>query len=93
MPGEPLQESTEDFPAACWVAFGYQNHVIPLDDPRRTGTAFLGLCGVMTEADEMTAPDDRPTCSVCAQAVRCGAYRIVGRNERKTLGSTGESEN
>ncbi|GAB3283066.1 hypothetical protein [Parasphingorhabdus pacifica] len=72
-----MPESTSDAPFACWVAFGYQNHVIPLDDPHRTGSELIGVCGVLTEPRETAPPDARPTCSVCAGAVRCGDYRTV----------------
>lgn len=73
-----MSESTADAPADCWVAFGYQNHLVPVHDSRRAGTELIGVCGVMTEATGTAAPDERPTCSVCARAVRCDAYRTAG---------------
>ncbi|MDR7301503.1 hypothetical protein [Haloactinomyces albus] len=76
-----MSESAPDTPDAYWAAFGYQNHVIPVHDPRRRGTAVIGLCGVMTAPGELGDRDERPTCSVCSSVVRGGSYRLVHRSE------------
>ncbi|GAA0511674.1 hypothetical protein GCM10011581_01870 [Saccharopolyspora subtropica] len=60
-----------------WAAFGYQNHVIPLEDPRRDGPHVIALCGVMTMPEEASCRDQRPTCSVCATEVRSGRIEVV----------------
>lgn len=62
---------------ARWAAFGYQNHVVPVHDPRRRGRELIGVCGVLTSPDAVSPRDGRPTCSVCAAAVRDGEYRII----------------
>ncbi len=59
-----------------WAAFGYQNHVIPTDDPRREGPELIALCGVMTAPGDIGPRDGRPTCSVCASKVRSGLIEI-----------------
>ncbi|WP_333779283.1 zinc finger protein [Saccharopolyspora oryzae] len=58
-----------------WTGFGYQNHVIPTEDPRHQGRDLVALCGVMTTPEDLNPRDDRPTCSVCATEVRTG--RVV----------------
>ena len=57
-----------------WAAFGYQNHVIPIDDPRREGEELISLCGVITDPSDVGPRDDRPTCSVCSTRVRSGRF-------------------
>ncbi|QIZ35724.1 hypothetical protein [Saccharopolyspora sp. ASAGF58] len=59
-----------------WVAFGYQNHVIPDDDSRRDGPALIAVCGVMTAPEDIGGRDQRPTCSVCAAEVRSGRIDV-----------------
>lgn len=63
--------------AARWAAFGYQNHVVPVHDPRRRDRELIGVCGVLTSPEAVSPRDGRPTCSVCAAAVRDGDYRII----------------
>ncbi|MEV6234160.1 hypothetical protein AB0L88_40480 [Saccharopolyspora shandongensis] len=70
-----MTRSTENGPegrVGYWAAFGYQNHVIPVEDPRRTGSDLIALCGVMAAPEDVTIRDGRPTCSVCAIEVRSG---------------------
>lgn len=59
-----------------WVAFGYQNHVIPDDDLRREGPELIALCGVMAAPEDIGGSDQRPTCSVCATEVRSGRIEV-----------------
>ncbi|MEY8040901.1 hypothetical protein [Saccharopolyspora cebuensis] len=63
---------SEEVPVGRWVAAGYQNHVVPRSE---TPPLLAALCGVLSEPGELSAPDGRPTCSVCSAAVRAG--RIV----------------
>ncbi|MGW3469423.1 hypothetical protein ACWDKQ_13345 [Saccharopolyspora sp. NPDC000995] len=59
-----------------WAAFGYQNHVIPDDDPRRDGPDLIAVCGVMTAPEDIGGRDQRLTCSVCATEVRSGRVEV-----------------
>ncbi len=59
-----------------WAAFGYQNHVIPDDDPRRDGPELIAVCGVMTAPEDIGGRDQRTTCSVCAAEVRSGRIEV-----------------
>ena len=62
-----------DVPARCWVAFGYQNHLVPV-----TGSGEVaGSCGVLADPADVVPCDERPTCSVCATTARTGDHRIV----------------
>ncbi|MFI0470970.1 hypothetical protein ACH347_43520 [Saccharopolyspora sp. 5N102] len=74
-----MTRSTENGPegrVGYWAAFGYQNHVIPVEDPRREGRDLIALCGVMTAPEDVTSRDNRPTCCVCATEVRSGRIDV-----------------
>ncbi|MGW3471133.1 hypothetical protein ACWDKQ_22350 [Saccharopolyspora sp. NPDC000995] len=75
----PADQSAADIPAGRWVAFGYQNHVLPIptDGAPRAGTKVEALCGVLVLAGEESDPDDRPVCAWCSGEVRDGHVRIV----------------
>ncbi|MEU6128330.1 hypothetical protein ABZ805_04065 [Saccharopolyspora sp. NPDC047091] len=62
-----------DTPARCWVAFGYQNHLVPA---ARSGE-IAGSCGVLADPVDLEPRDGRPTCSVCATTARTGEHAIV----------------
>ncbi|MER7009873.1 hypothetical protein ABT324_00395 [Saccharopolyspora sp. NPDC000359] len=72
-------QPTEDVPTGYWVAFGYQNHVLPVpaDDAPRAGTKVAALCGVLVPAGEESERDDRPVCAWCSGEVRAGNVRLV----------------
>ncbi|MCI2424243.1 hypothetical protein MOQ72_43310 [Saccharopolyspora sp. K220] len=77
MPRSAADETDETaVRAGYWAAFGYQNHVIPVDDPRREGSELIAFCGVMTDPEDISPRDARPTCCICSAEVRSGRVEV-----------------
>lgn len=72
-----MPDKPSETPAGYWTAFGLQNHVVPTEDGRAKPGKVIGLCGVIGEVAATSAPDRRPTCSVCSAKVKDGTYRIT----------------
>jgi hypothetical protein len=74
-------QSTEDIPTGNWAAFGYHNHVLPIEMPPRKDGKLTAVCGVLTAPTGVSERDDRPVCTWCSEQVHTGQVRIGPRPE------------
>ncbi|MFI0465972.1 hypothetical protein ACH347_18010 [Saccharopolyspora sp. 5N102] len=73
----PDDQSDGDVPTGYWVAFGYQNHVLPTKITPREDGKVAAPCGALVRLEGTSDKDDRAVCAWCGDLVRAGRIRIV----------------